>query len=264
MFFALSKTLGVLLQPIDFVVLGGLIGLLLGLIGFARAGRAIAAAALLILALFCFSPLSALLLGPLEDRFPQAPSDMPAPDGIVVLGGSINEDVSEARGQPVIPDAAARLTVGVALSRLYPNARLVFTGGSSDLRGKRLDEARGVHDLWRSLGVPEERMTFESASRNTYENATLTKALVEPKSGQRWLLVTSAAHMPRSMGIFRSIGWPMIAYPVDYWTYGDRRDWRWTADAVDSLRMLDIALHEWTGLVAYRATGKTNAFFPAP
>ncbi len=71
-----------------------------------------------------------------------------------------------------------------------------------------------------ALGVPDDRMSFEDRSRDTWENAVFTKELVQPKPGERWLLVTSATHMPRSVGIFRKIGFDVIPYPVDYQTGG--------------------------------------------
>ena len=264
MFFVASKLLGLVFEPVNFLILASLFGLILCLTPWARVGRIMSVSAALLFVVLAFSPSSALLLRTLEDRFPQPPDTMPAPAGIVVLGGSIDADLGEARGQPIIGDAATRLTAGVALARAYPKARLVFTGGNASVRQKGLDEATAVHELWTSLGVPEAQMTFEDRSRNTYENATLTKALVQPKAGDVWLLVTSAAHMPRSMGIFRKVGWAMTAYPVDYHTYGDSRDWHPSLSAINSLHRLDTALHEWIGLVAYRLTGKTNALFPAP
>ena len=264
MFFAASKVLGfVLFHPVNFLVLMALVGVGLGLTRYRRGGRALAAAAVLALAVACFSPLSALVLRPLEDRFPK-PQDPEEPIGIVVLGGALDEDLGAARGSTTITEAAARLTSGVELARRFPNARLVFTGGSASLHDGALDEARGVGVLWTALGVPPARMTLEDKSRNTYENATMTKALVRPQPGERWLLVTSAAHMPRSVGIFRQVGWPVVAYPVDYRTFGDGRDDKPTTDALESLRRLDTGLHEWIGLVAYRLTGKTKTLFPGP
>ncbi len=266
MFFVVSKVAGIVLfHPLNFLLLFGLLGLLLGLTRLRRSGRAIASTTAVLLLIAAFSPLSALILRPLEDRFPQPPRAMPAPTGIVVLGGALDEDLGRARGQPTLTEAAARLTSGVALALRYPQARLVFTGGSANLdSGTAADEAGGVRDLWLSLGLRAERMTFEDRSRNTYENATLTRTMVQPKPGERWLLVTSAAHMPRSIGIFRHIGWAMIAYPVDYRTFGDARDAKPTTLALASLIRLDVALHEWVGLVAYRVTGKTDALFPSP
>ena len=264
MFFVVSKLVELVLEPVAFLVLAGLAGLALCLTRYVRPGRAIATGAALLFAVACFSPLAGLLIRPLEDRFPRPAATMTGPTGIVVLGGALDEDVSAARGVPKIDAAAARLTSGAALALRYPSARLVFTGGSADVRGNGLDEASGVHALWTSLGVPERQMAFEARSRNTFENATLTRAMVQPKDGETWLLVTSAAHMPRSMGIFRRVGWPMTAYSVDYRTYGDSRDYRISANAIDSLQKLDSALHEWIGLAAYRWTGKTSALFPAP
>ena len=264
MFFILSKLLGVLVDPTTFLLLVAALGLLLGVTRYARAGRRLSIGAAIVFALVCFSPLSAMLLRPLEDRFPQPPADMPVPAGIIVLGGALDEGLTAARGQPSLNEAAGRLTAGVALAMRYPLAQLVFTGGTADIAQHAPDEARGVRMLWLALGVAEARMTFEDRSRNTFENAVFTKALVAPKPGETWLLVTSAAHMPRSVGIFREAGWPVTAYPVDYRTAGTAYDWRPTTHPVDAQRRLQVALHEWVGLLAYRLTGKSAALFPAP
>ena len=264
MFFIASKIVWLVFEPANFLILLGLLGLALGMTRFVSIGRRLTASAVLLFAIICFSPASALLLRALEDRFPGPAVDMPAPTGILVLGGAMDEDISQSRGQPTLTEAAARLTSGAALARRYPDARLVFTGGSANVRQEGLDEARGVRDLWRSLGVPDTRMTFEDKSRNTFENATMTRDLVRPRPGEVWLLVTSAGHMPRSMGIFRHVGWPLVAYPVDYRTFGDARDYKINLNALDALKRLESALHEWVGLVAYRLTGKTDTLFPAP
>lgn len=265
MFFTVSK-LGeiVVLHPLNLNILLLLVGLLLVAASQRRLGLFILAIAIVLLAIAAFSPISALLLRPLEDRFPEPPPNMDSPAGIIVLGGALDEDISAARGSTTIGDAAARLTAGVELARRYPHAKLIFTGGSANLRGRGLDEARGVRALWLALGVPAAQMIFEDKSRNTFENATMTRALVHPAPGSTYLLVTSAAHMPRSMGIFRHNGWSVTAYPVDYRTFGDSRDFWPTTLSLDSLRRLDVAVHEWAGLLAYRLTGKTNALLPAP
>ncbi len=264
MFFILSKLLGIVFQPVNFLVFVMLVGLALGLTRWARAGRRLLAAALVVLALCCFSPLATLMLRVLEDRFPPPSLTISPPVGIVVLGGGLDEDVGQARHDITLNRAGSRLTAAVALARRYPQARLVFTGGASDVLQRGRDEAEGVKRLWRDLGVPEAQMAFENRSRNTYENAVFTRALVAPKPGEEWLLVTSAWHMPRSMGIFRQADFPVTAYPVGYMTFGDRRDWALSLNAVAALERLDMAFHEWVGLVAYRLTGKTDALFPAP
>jgi uncharacterized SAM-binding protein YcdF (DUF218 family) len=264
MFFIVSKLAWFIFAPLNFLILLSLSGLIFWLFGFNRLGRVLTSIGLSLLVICSFSPLATLLTAPLENRFPVAPRNLPAPSGIIVLGGSLDGQMTEARGQPALLPGAARLTAGVELARRYPEARLVFTGGSSSLTQEMNGEAKGVHDLWLSLGVPESRMSFEDTSRNTWENALFTRDLLAPKPGEHWLLVTSAWHMPRAMGIFRRVGFDVTAYPVDFMTFGDRRDWNPSPAVVDALMMVDDAVHEWIGLAAYYATGKTDALFPAP
>lgn len=264
MFFTTSKLLWFGADPFNFILLMGLIGVVLSFGRFARIGRSICVASVILLLIACFSPLGDVLIRPLEDRFPAPPADLPTPAGIIVLGGALDEDLTLARKQPTFTALASRLTAGVALARRYPDARLVFTGGSASLSPTDSSEAIGVRDLWLSLGVPDTRMTFESKSRNTWENAIYTRALVDAKPSQTWLLVTSAWHMPRAVGIFRRAGFKIVAYPVDYRTFGDARDYRLSYGGFDQLMMLEYAVHEWIGLAAYHLTGKTDAWFPAP
>jgi uncharacterized SAM-binding protein YcdF (DUF218 family) len=114
-----------------------------------------------------------------------------------------------------------------------------------------------------SFGIPRQRVLLEDRSRNTYENALFTRELVKPKPGQRWLLVTSAWHMPRAVGCFRRVGFPVEAYPVDWHTW-PRLHWSLSRSFGGGLAGLDTAVHEWLGLLAYRVTGRTSALFPAP
>ena len=264
MFFVVSKLLGLIFEPVNFIVLALVAGVLLGSRGHVRVGRALIRIAVLVLLIASFSPLSSLLTRVLEDRFPRPAADMPEPAGIIVLGGSVDQEVSASRGEIALNHAAGRLTAAVALARRYPQARLIFTGGPSDIRGLGRDEADEVHRFWLSLGVPGSRMAFENRSRNTFENAIYTRDLASPKPGEVWLLVTSAAHMPRSTGIFRHAGFPVTPYPVDYQTFGDVRDWQFAFSGLRSLDRLEIALHEWFGLAAYWLTDKTDALFPGP
>jgi len=264
MFFIASKFFWFVAEPVSLAIIMGVLGILLGFTRFARAGRALMAGAIVALAAGLLTPLGALLLRPLEERFPPPPTDIPAPAGIIVLGGAMDTEKSEARGQVFLTADAARMTTGVELARRYPTARLIFTGGSAGLLGEGPAEAIGARKLWLSLGVPTERMTFEAKSRNTWENGLFTRDLVKPKPGETWLLVTSAWHMPRSVGIFRRLDFDVIPYPVAYRTFGDERDYLLPTSMIDKVIMLDYSVREWVGLLAYRLAGKTNALFPAP
>jgi uncharacterized SAM-binding protein YcdF (DUF218 family) len=262
MFFVASKIFWLFASPLHLLLIALLAGLILGPVW--RRGRALAMVAAIALALIVFSPASALLIRPLEDRFPEKSAIMPPPKGIIVLGGAVDEGVALARDQVALNEAAERMTEGAALARLYPQAILVFSGGSGALIDNTAREADVARRLWRELGVPDSRMRFEDRSRNTYENAVFTKELVHPQKGDKWLLVTSAYHMPRAMGVFRAQGMDPEAFPVDYRTFGNDRDFRPPGDGARAIVNFETAAREWVGLLAYRLTGKTDALFPAP
>jgi uncharacterized SAM-binding protein YcdF (DUF218 family) len=264
MFFILSKVFGFFAAPSHLVIALGLVGLALLLTRFARVGWWLAAGSLIGMAILGLSPVGNALIIPLEQRFPPWDASRGAPDGILVLGGAILPDVSAARNDPALNEAAERMTAAVELARRYPDARILFSGGSGALIFDEGNEAEFALRLFESLGLPRARILLEDRSRNTVENAVFSKALAQPRPGERWLLVTSGYHMPRSVGIFRKVGFAVEPYPVDWRTRG-------TADALrpfptmgEGLRRSDIAMREWIGLAAYWITGQSSELFPAP
>jgi len=264
LFFVLSKTLGYLLLPTNFLILLGIVGAILMATRFARRGRTLAVVALVLLAVAGFSPLGNLLLYPLEQRFPPWQDTDGAPDGIIILGGSIEPDLSVAHGAPVVHGAPDRIIVGAQLARKYRDARVVFTGGNSNLISSDAREADFAAAIFENLGVARSRLIMERQSRNTQENADFTRKLLGSKAGERWLLVTSAFHMPRSVGLFRKAGFPVEPYPVD-WRAGNATDLlAFNNFATDGLGRTDIATREWIGLLAYRLTGKIDELLPGP
>jgi len=264
MFFVASKVLWLFLAPVNLLLVVALVGAILSGGRLARAGRGIAIAAIALLLAMGVLPLGAWLIAPLEDRFPPPPASMPPPYGIIVLGGAIDDELGRARHQVTLADGAARLTEAAALARRFPEARLVYTGGSNSLTNADSTEARDAAALLATLGVDPSRIALEDRSRNTDENARFTRDLVHPDPSQAWLLVTSAWHMPRAMALFRKAGFNVVADPVDYRSQGGFGDWRLNADAARGFLLFDLAVHEWIGLVAYWASGKIDAIFPAP
>ncbi len=264
MFFIASKVLWFFAAPVNLLLLAALIGAALAGGRFSRAGRRIALLAIVLLLAIGILPLGAWLIEPLEDRFPPPPEEMPAPYGIIVLGGAIDDELGRARNQVSLQEGAARLTEAVALARRYPQARIVYTGGSNSLTHADSTEARDAGKLLAALGVDPARIQLEDRSRNTDENARFTSDQVHPEASQAWLLVTSAWHMPRAMGLFRKAGFNVVAYPVDYRSQGGPGDWRLNGETTRGLGLFDLAVHEWIGLAAYRARGKIDALFPAP
>jgi uncharacterized SAM-binding protein YcdF (DUF218 family) len=181
-----------------------------------------------------------------------------------VLGGPIDADLSAAHGVPVVNAGADRMFAAAALARRYPGARLIYSGGSANLISNDAREADYATALFESLGVTGDRLMMERRSRNTEENAQFSKALAAPKAGERWLLVTSAFHMPRSVGLFRKAGFAVESYPVD-WRVGTSADLlSFRKLALDGLTNVDVGVREWMGLAAYRLSGKTSEFLPGP
>ena len=265
MFFYLSKILWFLVAPSNLLlVCFGLAGAALML----RRRRLSAALAIIGAAgygVMGFLPLHVWLLAPLENRFPLPDLAGKQIDGIIVLGGAVDPRTTRARGVVQLSDSATRMTVALALARRFPRATFVFTGGSASLLGGAATEAEAAKTFYLSLGLQAERLVLEDKSRNTYENAVYTKRLVQSKQGENWLLVTSAFHMPRSVGIFRKVGFPVIAYPADFRTVGRASEyWKPRREISKGLRLTDIAVREWIGLAAYYLTGRTDALLPGP
>lgn len=264
MYFVLSKTVGFLALPSNLIVAILVFGLLLWRTRYARIGKQIIVAAVILLVVAGASPLGTALVLPLENRFPQGDAAGRVPDGIVVLGGVLNTDVSQERNDITFGPAAERLIAAVELSRRYPLARVVFSGGNANMLFPGTPEADvAVHFLER-FGVASERIAVDRSSRNTFENAINAKQIAAPKAGERWLLVTSAAHMPRAIGLFRAAGFPAEAYPVD-WKTGGWADLIKPPDGLLSgFQRLDLAAHEWIGLFADWIMGRTSVLFPGP
>jgi uncharacterized SAM-binding protein YcdF (DUF218 family) len=263
-FFILSKTVGFFALPSNFLLSVGVLGVLLLCTRFRRLASWLVVTSLVLLAIAGVSPLGHVLMLQLEQRFPPWDPSRGPPTGIVVLGGAIEPGLSAARDVVALNDAAERITATVELARRYPQARIIFSGGNSrGIRGGPLEAEFAVREF-EALGIPHDRITAEEQSRNTVENAVFSRLIADPKPGERWLLVTSAFHMPRAMAVFRAAGFPVEAYPVDWRTRGPVDVFDLFAAASNGLRYTDVAVHEWAGLVAYRITGRTTELFPSP
>jgi uncharacterized SAM-binding protein YcdF (DUF218 family) len=269
MFFYLAKGLWFLLQPSTLIALLIGYGAILIWTGWARWGRRFVTIGAVLLLVAGLSPLGQALILPLENRFPRADLDSPPPPtGFIVLGGAEDRLVGEARGVPALNEAAERLVEAAVLSRRYPDAKIAFSGGDAGLLYKSGSEAEGAESLLTALGVSRDRLILEAKSRDTYENAVFLKEELGQKGelgpGKRWLLITSAYHMPRAIGTFRKAGFEVEAWPVDYRTRGTADLTRPFDKVSEGLRRVDVATREWFGLVAYWLTGRSEALFPSP
>ncbi len=262
MFAIVSKIAFFFLRPsnlILFVLIGGIV---LSATNWRRTGRAAIVVAGLCLLLAGLGPVGNLLFLPLEGRFPIAVDISRPPHGIVVLGGAVDTVVGERHGVVTLAEAGERITAAVDLAGRFSAAKIVLSGGKPALLPGELREADETVSLLVSLGVARDRIIVENESRNTWQNAVYSREAAKPGAGERWLLVTSAYHMPRAIGVFRRAGWASIeAYPVDFRSTGDFAPF---PSVSKGLRYTDIAVREWIGLLAYRLTGRTDTLLPGP
>lgn len=202
-------------------------------------------------------PFGDWLLMPLEHKFPSKTPDRV--DGIIMLSGDESPALSEALGEPVVGSVAGRYVTFATLAKKYPEAKLVFSGGSYELVPvkTKLTNKEVANDILSGLGIKTDRMVFENKSRNTYENAVFSTELVKPKPEQNWLLVTSAYHMPRAVVCFRKAGWNVFPESTDYKTSGVFRP-EIDFNLFVHMGTLNIALREYIGLVYYWLMGRID------
>ncbi len=261
--FDVSKLMSGLAEPTSLLLLLGIAGIVLLVAGARRLGLGLLVLPVAFELVLAVVPFSDWALAPLEDRFPTLRTVPPGITGEIAIGGAVDPEMTAARGIPSLNDAAERMTEFVRLALLHPEWRLAFSGGSGRVLRSDLSEADVARLLWNGLGLAGRPIVYEDRSRTTWENAVLLGRLVHPKPDERWILVTSAMHMPRAVGAFRRAGWNVLADPVGYKTA--------TAASVIAdqslegrLELLDAAVHEWAGLVIYRLEGKTARLFPRP
>ncbi|HZF30791.1 MAG TPA: YdcF family protein [Gammaproteobacteria bacterium] len=240
-----------LIEPSHFILYTAVLGVVLWPL---RAGRWCRGACVLLIVALGLLPTAWALTRPLEQRF-GFPPKLDRVDGVIVLAGAEVGRLSSVFGEPQLDEHGDRLTTFLMLAHRFPNARLVHSGDTP-----RDSHSAVAREVLLGAGVDPARIVFEDRSRNTCESAPAVRDLVAPRAGERWLLVTSAVHMPRSMACFRAAGWEVTPYPADF----SRGPEAFHFGLVDNLADLDEAVHEWAGLVFYRIAGYTAELFPAP
>jgi uncharacterized SAM-binding protein YcdF (DUF218 family) len=261
LYHALSQIWSLLLSPSNALIALLAAGLLLISVNRKSAGRAMVIFAGVSLCVVAVLPVGSWLLATLETRFPANQAIAFPITGVIILGGAVSDRVSADGYHPQPNEAADRLFVTAELEHRFPSAEVVVSGGPIDRRTGR-SEADAVAHYLETLGVPAGRIVLERRSKDTFENAQFSADLVHPRPGQRWLLVTSAFHMPRAIASFRRAGFWAQAAPADWRTSADW--WRVSWSAATNLKMFDTAAREYLALVTYWLRGRTVELFPRP
>lgn len=226
-----------------------------------RWARRFCGASVIVFLLFAVLPTGYWLAEPLEQRFRRPALPGRAIRHIVVLTGAERLAVSARSGRPELNGGAERVVESARLARAIPTATLWIVGGVRDRRSPRSD-AEWTAATWRELGIAPARISIVDGTLDTCANAA---GLAARRPRGTILLVTSALHMPRAVACFRAAGVATIVpYPVDYQNesvdgIGDLL----SANLLGNLQRTDSALHEWIGLVVYRARNRTRDLFPS-
>lgn len=243
LFFTLSKIFWLLLAPSHLIVWMG-VGAVVALVwGRRRTGLVLASLSACLLIAIGLVPSAIWLLRPLEFQYARPAHPLTRVNGILILGsGESNR---------------ARLLGGYILSRRYPSAVVVYSGGSNRLLGPQdALGARRSQSMLLDLGLSPARLIVESRSRNTWENILFSRDLVKPRPGETWILATSAVQLPRAMAVARRLNWQFVAWPTD-WITGQHVFSGYFLVPLN-LGLFDEAVREWIGLLAYRLSGKAK------
>jgi uncharacterized SAM-binding protein YcdF (DUF218 family) len=248
MFFIVSKLFWLVFAPSHFLALVTIAAAILLATKYERIGRRLAFASAVLFVVIGILPTGKWLTLPLGNRFTRP--DWPAHvDGVLVLGGGTGTEIIVSRGVPATRSSEPRLVAAYELARRYPNARIVFSGGSGNLGGGSV-ETVGAKYIFAQMGLNPKRLILEGRSRNTGENIAFSQKTVNPRPGEVWVLAMSAIHMPRAMRIAKRAHWKMIAWPTDYST--TPKGFGALFAIPENLEATDNAIHEWIGLLAYR------------
>ncbi|QBZ82395.1 YdcF family protein [Hydrogenovibrio crunogenus] len=261
LFFIVSKIAWAFLSPSNIILILLILGSIFLLFNRTETAKTLLLPASLAGFIVLAFPIGDLLIQPLEQRF-KSPETLPKDiDGIIVLGGGEDLKRSLSWGRPELGIGGDRYIGAKELANHYPKAPVIFTGGSGSMQ---LQNTKGEGSLARqlltTLGIANKRLIIESLSRNTYENFKYTKKLLPARQGT-YMLVTSAFHMPRAVGIANKQAIHVIPYPVDYRGNSDKLR-KIDFDFFDHLKSLEPAWKEWIGLTVYYWTGKTSDWLP--
>ncbi len=255
-FVSLSKILPILIYPFTLMLWLMLSAMALLYFRKVRCAAACIVVAIAVLVV-CGNPSLSFALHARHERayLPGPLQDYPNVDAIIVLGGALSPPLPP-RTSTDLSGAADRILHGVRLYRAGKAATIVLSGGNVFPQPGFEAESFYTAQLMEEWGVPRSAIVIERRSRNTYENAVYSKAIMREKGFEKVLLVTSALHMPRALAVFRSAGIDAIAAPTDYNIVKRNQPWilEWfpTLSAMDALT--DV-FREHLGILVYRYRG---------
>jgi uncharacterized SAM-binding protein YcdF (DUF218 family) len=262
--FVISKLFWMAAQPLSLAFLLATIAFAALLFHGRRTAIGALVASLLILFLTLYTTLGSYVLQGLEARFARPTADPASLSCMIVLGGAFETEVTTARGGIEFNQAAERFIEALRLADRFPQSKIFVSGGDGSLSGSYEGDAVASERFFATFGVSADRLIGERASRTTFENVENSGTILDRSGLTNCLLITSAFHMPRSMGLFRKAAIDVVPWPVDFRTSGTvSLGLDFTQPTLNAQQMA-TATREWIGLLAYFVLGRTSALYPAP
>lgn len=263
MFVYLTRIVWLVAQPLALALILLLAALVLAAFRRPRLAGAASVLSAIVLGLSAFTTLGYVLIGTLESRF-ERPAEPARIDGIVVLGGGMDGEVNSARHGWELNRSGDRMVETLRLALRHPEARIVIAGGPAALAPQQEAESVAGRRFFEAFGIAAERVAIDDMSRNTEENVAFAKQLAGGGDTQTWLLVTSAFHMPRAIGLFRRAQFQVVPWPADYLASGEEPLSIKLDQSTENVSVATLALREWAGLVGYYLTGRIDEMLPGP
>ncbi len=252
LFFLFSKILTILLFPLPLVIIFSFLWILFGKGKYYKLFSILPIVVLWILSSF---PVSQWLVRSLEKEYVPVPMEgLDSSDVIVVLGGAVNI-LGIHRDRVELGSSAERMTDSILLYRQKKAPKILFTGGSGILFQQDFSEAYFANKFFKDFEIPTEDLILENKSKNTFENALYTKEILDILGKNRIILVTSAFHMKRSLGVFSKMGFDVQPFPTDYKSMLDDVNWDTIIPSTMALDASTIAIKEWIGILVYKIKG---------
>ena len=237
------EALAAVVLPSNLVLVIGFLGTGLWLL---PRGRRVApyvlSGALLLLLIVSSGKTAAALFAPLEYAYSKASAPAAdSPTAIVVLAAYAADDPNMPLSTRPNSSAMFRIVEAVHLWRACQRCTVIVTGLHPT--------TKVMAESLASLGVPNAQIRIDSGAINTAGSAA---NLRNSLGDQPFYLVTSAGHMPRSMGVFLKHGLHPTPAPTDYHVPKNLSQANWSPSSL-ALQLSDLAMHEHLGLLWYKA-----------
>jgi uncharacterized SAM-binding protein YcdF (DUF218 family) len=255
--FTLLKIVKPLLLPPALLVFGMVSGVVMMSRNRRTWGRRVLVASVAVFFLLSIEPVSYFLARSLERTVEEPTQEaLERADVIVVLAGGAHRAGGHRQRDELGGESWHRLIRGVQVfHQLNGTIPLLYSGGSGDPFDLESVEARLAAQYARDLGIPDDMVWIEDASRDTYESGVaVAQLLASRRPGEQMgvALVTSARHLPRGVGVFTKLGFAVVAVPADRAAGSFSWDALSILPSAAAFSSSNVSIHEWVGRIVYR------------